>query len=343
MNNYGLSPTTSTPSSEANSPVSRIQRIAARALSVFPECSLSWSLVVEWCKEHLLLQRRWSQEALGFYVSRDVDYFEAFFADDVEQEGLPGLRRLGTPAIDLERKAGVVPHDSGAEVAAEEQERAKAHEKRASRAADIRHRCGGRYWGCLDDVDGVEVKVADAVGAGGVGETEGGVGARGSESEGVEEVAGAGWREEGLAQDRKTEVLSTAGPAYRKGEVVGRSGRCGDGLLEPAAVRWVAAVECEMMDPFGGVEAVVGAEDEAGVAAVAGRKPGPSVQGEGAGDVLSGSDAGEFEGSVDDGKRGHGLREGGDEDEVTHSGDRCERAGVSAQWLRIPKVGRNGL
>ncbi|MES2571082.1 MAG: hypothetical protein V4710_13630 [Verrucomicrobiota bacterium] len=47
------------------SPVSRIHRLAARALAAFPECTLSWSLVVEWCREHLLLQRRWSREALA--------------------------------------------------------------------------------------------------------------------------------------------------------------------------------------------------------------------------------------------------------------------------------------
>jgi hypothetical protein len=47
------------------SPLRRIQVLAIRALAVFPECHLSWSLVVDWCKEHILLQRRWSREALA--------------------------------------------------------------------------------------------------------------------------------------------------------------------------------------------------------------------------------------------------------------------------------------
>jgi hypothetical protein len=47
------------------SPLRRIQVLAIRALAVFPECHLSWSLVVEWCKEHILLQRRWSRDALA--------------------------------------------------------------------------------------------------------------------------------------------------------------------------------------------------------------------------------------------------------------------------------------
>lgn len=90
MNNYGLSPTTSTPSSEANSPVSRIQRIAARALSVFPECSLSWSLVVEWCKEHLLLQRRWSREALA--IDDEMERVAPDLAECLRNDS-PALRR----------------------------------------------------------------------------------------------------------------------------------------------------------------------------------------------------------------------------------------------------------
>lgn len=90
MNNYGLSPTTSTPSSEANSPVSRIQRIAARALSVFPECSLSWSLVVEWCKEHLLLQRRWSREALA--IDDEMERVAPDLAECLRNDS-PAMRR----------------------------------------------------------------------------------------------------------------------------------------------------------------------------------------------------------------------------------------------------------
>lgn len=54
------------PSSIAHvSALRRILGLATRALSVFPECALSWSLVVQWCKEHILLQRRWSREALA--------------------------------------------------------------------------------------------------------------------------------------------------------------------------------------------------------------------------------------------------------------------------------------
>jgi hypothetical protein len=49
----------------APSPLARIHRLASRALCAFPECTLSWSLVVQWCREHLLLQRRWSREALA--------------------------------------------------------------------------------------------------------------------------------------------------------------------------------------------------------------------------------------------------------------------------------------
>ena len=45
------------------SPIGRIQRLALRARGVFPECTLSWSLVLDWCREHILLQRRWSREA----------------------------------------------------------------------------------------------------------------------------------------------------------------------------------------------------------------------------------------------------------------------------------------
>lgn len=53
------------PVSPLRSPVSRIAALAARALAAFPECTLSWSLIVEWCKEHILLQRRWSRDALA--------------------------------------------------------------------------------------------------------------------------------------------------------------------------------------------------------------------------------------------------------------------------------------
>jgi hypothetical protein len=53
------------PVSGIRSPVSRVLALATRALAAFPECTLSWSLVVEWCKEHLLLQKRWRSEALA--------------------------------------------------------------------------------------------------------------------------------------------------------------------------------------------------------------------------------------------------------------------------------------
>jgi len=43
----------------------RILHLAGRALGAFPECRLSWSLVVQWCKEHITLQHRWSREALA--------------------------------------------------------------------------------------------------------------------------------------------------------------------------------------------------------------------------------------------------------------------------------------
>ncbi len=61
-------PSSTSPVSGFRYPVSaihRIHRLAARALSVFPECAITWSLVVEWCKEHILLQRRWSRDALA--------------------------------------------------------------------------------------------------------------------------------------------------------------------------------------------------------------------------------------------------------------------------------------
>lgn len=44
-------------------PVVRIQSLAHRALAAFPECRISWGLVADWCKEHLLLQHRWSRDA----------------------------------------------------------------------------------------------------------------------------------------------------------------------------------------------------------------------------------------------------------------------------------------
>lgn len=49
--------------SPAASPVQRIFRLSTRALAAFPECKLSWSLVADWCREHLLLQHRWSFDA----------------------------------------------------------------------------------------------------------------------------------------------------------------------------------------------------------------------------------------------------------------------------------------
>lgn len=121
--------------------------------------------------------------------------------------------------------------------------------------------------------------------------------------------------------------------AYRKGEVVGRSWRCGDGLLEPAAVRWVAAVEGEMKAPFGRGQAVTGAEDQAGVAAVAGGEAGPAGEGKSAEEVLRGAEGRDFEGAVDDRQRGHGLREDDDQGEVTHSG-----AGFGMSWSALQRA-----
>jgi hypothetical protein len=46
-----------------HSPLSRIQSLATRALAAFPECSLSWSLILEWAREQLGCHRRWSGDA----------------------------------------------------------------------------------------------------------------------------------------------------------------------------------------------------------------------------------------------------------------------------------------
>lgn len=65
MNNYSLNPLAAPKPGERASPLQRVQILASRALTAFLECTLSWSLVVEWCREHLLLQRRWSRDALA--------------------------------------------------------------------------------------------------------------------------------------------------------------------------------------------------------------------------------------------------------------------------------------
>jgi hypothetical protein len=44
----------------APAPVLRIQALATRALSAFPECGLSWGLIRDWALEQCGLQRRWA-------------------------------------------------------------------------------------------------------------------------------------------------------------------------------------------------------------------------------------------------------------------------------------------
>lgn len=80
----------SPPPSLSTTPLQRIHRLAARALAAFPECTLSWSLVVEWCKEHLLLQRRWSREALA--IDDEMERVAPDLADCLRNDP-PGKRR----------------------------------------------------------------------------------------------------------------------------------------------------------------------------------------------------------------------------------------------------------
>jgi hypothetical protein len=138
--------------------------------------------------------------------------------------------------------------------------------------------------------------------------------------------------------------LSPSGAAEGEGEEVGRAWGGGEGLIEVAVVRRVAAVEGEVLGAFGGGEAVVGAQDEAGVAAVARGDSGPTGHGECAADVLGGGEGGEFEGAVEEGE----PEDGGDEQErenarlsedVVHGGARCGMSWSALQRVLIPKFG----
>lgn len=74
------------------SPVQRIHGLALRALAAFPECRLSWSLVVEWCKEHVLLQRRWKSDALA--IDDEMERVSPDLADCLRNDPPSKRRRI---------------------------------------------------------------------------------------------------------------------------------------------------------------------------------------------------------------------------------------------------------